>query len=349
MVNARASIARVPNDDGAGPDGRGQPLVGVHRERVVLADIAVSLPDPLVEQAKAAVRAVDMEPGVPVVGDACQLTSGSTSPVFTSPALPTTATGVQPAAISASMAPPAPPTSMRPVASSAMAHRFRRPSPSTPSARCTTWWVAVLAYTRGSGMAATPSSEGRSPRRSPACCRAAPMPARLAVDPPAVKLPANVGGKPRSSTSQRPATVSTRLPACAHHRCGEATLRRELGGRGHAGGHRGDPARESRMADTQAKGDDPVRQSCEGLVPAEPDHGQWLVQARRPGGPARRRIASLEAQERLQGRQECLDGPAQVGGRCGIGRRVDASLHASRVGRAREGYACRVDGRTGGR
>ena len=31
-------------------------------------------------------------------------------------------------------------------------------------------------------------------------------------------------GKPNSSTSHRAATVSTRLPACVHHRCGEATV-----------------------------------------------------------------------------------------------------------------------------
>ena len=154
--------------------------------------------------------------------------NGSTSPVLTSPALPTTAMGVQPAVMSASMARSREATSTRPERSSPIVCRFRRPSPRTPSARWTTWWVALLAYTRGSGMSATPSSEGRRPSRSPACCRAAPMPARLAVEPPAVRLAVNWSGNPSSSTSQRQATLSTRLPAWTHQRCEAATVAARL-------------------------------------------------------------------------------------------------------------------------
>ncbi len=54
------------------------------------------------------------------------------------------------------------------------------------------------------------------------------MPARLAVEPPAVRFAVKVLGKPSSSTSQRAATLSTRLPACVHQRWGEATVAARL-------------------------------------------------------------------------------------------------------------------------
>ncbi len=68
-----------------------------------------------------------------------------------------------------------------------------------------------------------PSSEGCRPSRSPAACRAAPRPIRLAVEPPAVKVPTKPVGKPRRSMSQRIARSSTKFAGVAHQRCGEAT------------------------------------------------------------------------------------------------------------------------------
>ena len=68
-----------------------------------------------------------------------------------------------------------------------------------------------------------PSIEGRRPSRSPAACRAAPRPIRLAVEPPAVKVPTKPVGKPRRSMSQRIARSSTKFAGVAHRRCGEAT------------------------------------------------------------------------------------------------------------------------------
>lgn len=49
------------------------------------------------------------------------------------------------------------------------------------------------------------------------------QPQQVAVEPPAVNVPARVAGKPSSAMSQRIARPSTKLPSVAHHRCGTAT------------------------------------------------------------------------------------------------------------------------------
>ena len=144
--------------------------------------------------------------------------------MLTSPAQPTMATCVRPAAASSSSAACRRPTSMVPCRSRGTWRRLRRPRPRTPRARPTTWCVSVEQYTRGSNIPPLPSREGCRPRRSPACCRAAPSPIRLAVDPPAVKVPAKPAGNPSNSISQRIARSSAKLPAAlAHQRCATAT------------------------------------------------------------------------------------------------------------------------------
>ncbi len=92
-----------------------------------------------------------------------------------------------------------------------------------------------------------------------------------------------VPGKPSSSTSQRAATVSTRLPAWAHQRWGSRDRRGQVGGGGDRRGHGRHPARESGMADAQAVRDDRVGESCEDLVPTAGPRPA----AARPGGAPR--------------------------------------------------------------
>ena len=67
-----------------------------------------------------------------------------------------------------------------------------------------------------------PSIEGRRPSRSPAACRAAPSPTRLAVEPPDVNVPTKLFGNPSRSMSQRIARSSTKFAGVAQYRCGEA-------------------------------------------------------------------------------------------------------------------------------
>ena len=115
-----------------------------------------------------------------------------------------------------------------------------------------------------------PSIEGRRPSRSPAACRAAPSPTRLAVEPPDVNVPTKLAGNPSRSMSQRIARSSTRFAGVAQplrHRLDEVGHRPDRRRR------RGHPAAEPRVPDAQPRGDDLVAKSRKRPLGAEAGPG----------------------------------------------------------------------------
>ena len=125
--------------------------------------------------------------------------SGSTTPVFTVPALATTHTGSSPAARSAAIAVRSAPTSMRYSRSTGTSRRASLPRPSSSTARRMQEWASLDAYIVGCLAAA------RRPRRRVPGNLASRQPAsatRFAMDPPLTSSPPAPRGRPTSCASQ---------------------------------------------------------------------------------------------------------------------------------------------------
>ena len=154
------------------------------------------------------------------------------------------------------------------------------------------------------------------PSFSAACCRAAPMPTRLAVEPPDVKVPTYEAGKPSSSSSQRTAMESRWLPGWIHQRCGLATAWARCAAVAMVEGavvtqpvKPGWPVRRPRGMTTSRS----VSRTASAPTPTS---GSGSSRAGQPGRAWHGSIRPLEAVERLQRRQQRGDG---LGQRVGAG------------------------------
>ena len=246
------------------PTGAAIHLWGSIANESYVADVAVAAAHARVEHAPAAVRAVDVEPDAALAGDPASPGSGSM----------TSGVHVAGAAHDGHRRPPRREVLVDgraagggrgrsvPAPSSGIVRRLPRPIPSTPSARPTTWCVSGWRRRAAPG-ALDAVCEGRRPRRSPACCRAAPMPTRLAVEPPAVKVSTTrPGAEQLDQPAARRWSSPAGCPACSHQRWG-----RRPPGPGAAAaivvGAVVTQSAEARAAQTAARRDDLVLQGLE--------------------------------------------------------------------------------------
>ena len=303
------------------PTGAASHLWGSTANESYVGDVAVAVADAVVEQPEAAIGAIDVEPGVRAHGRSGPAPrSGSTRPVLTSPAQPTTATGVRPAATSSSSA------RLEQVEVDA-AGAVERDGAQVAAAHAQHAQRAADDVVRlGAGVDARlrraprcRRATGRRPSRSPACCRAAPMPTRLAVEPPDGEGADEGAGKPSSSTSQRTATASTRLPGvrppalrrgdrlgagrrrCRWSSASSSPSRRSPGGR-----------RAGRAATISSRS---RARTARGRCRA----GERLVERAQPGRAAGGRVGALEPQELLEAGEDGGEGLGQVVGEGRVG------------------------------